>query len=318
MYVIVDNALPFESDKPITAQGVWIALAEKAFAKLHGSYKQLWSGLIDEGIEDITGYPCEKVAISKDFKQNVPHGAIFGFARLEKTDSERSGDMRFVHVEGRNLGLGDGLINTGILRNYLYPVKSVEDNVSFLNPWSDGGWMRDSNAAFSLKMEECIHVFTHVFVVKSLHTLTRQRIDHSWTKETSGGTPIPARKPVPSTPESWKKNPSFRFEIDEEQDIIVCMSQPDPRLTGERFPFPSLEEIFILCMNDSGEPVVFEKSRIVKPHGMSSLSRRRQVQLRMRLNAGKYVLVPSTWEVGIAKPFALTVFSTSAKVHKNE
>eukprot|EP00397_Hematodinium_sp_SG-2012_P001919 GEMP01001924.1.p1 GENE.GEMP01001924.1~~GEMP01001924.1.p1 ORF type:complete len:778 (+),score=171.58 GEMP01001924.1:2244-4577(+) len=306
VYVIVDNALPFAQDKPITAQGVWVALAEKAFAKLHGSYAQLWSGFIDEGIEDITGYPCMKFPMSKTFHQDVPASAI----------CEHSGEMRFVHVEGRHLGVSAGLINTGILRNFLYPVKHVEGNVTFLNPWSDGGWLGDLSETFSMKLEECAHVFTHVFPMQSLHTLRRQRFEYVWTQATCGGTPIPARQPVPSTPESWLRNPRFRLEVDEPHDVMVCLSQRDPRLHGDRFPFSSsLEEIFILCMRDNGEPVAFDKTRIVKPSGMSSLSVRRQVLLHMRLDVGHYLLVPSTWAVGISKPFALTVYSSkSAKL----
>jgi len=144
-------------------------------------------------------------------------------------------------------------------------------------------------------------------VAKTLHTLRRERFQHAWTRETSGGTPIPARQPLPSTPESWLRNPRFRFDITQPQEVVISLSQEDPRLIGDRFPFASLEEIFILCMRDNGDPVAFEKSRIVKP--MSSLSRRRNVHLTLRLTGGKYLLVPSTWEVGVSKPFALTVYS---------
>lgn len=147
----MDNALPF-TEEPFTAQPLLVALIEKAFAKLHGNYAQLWSGFIDEGIEDITGYPCDKIPISAQFYQHLPPQAIYGLARLEKSDvdTERCGDMRYIHVEGRNLHLGDGLINTGILRNYLYPVLKAENGeITCRNPYADGGWMGKSGKTFT-------------------------------------------------------------------------------------------------------------------------------------------------------------------------
>lgn len=76
-YVIVDDFLPFcrtrAEPEPLfsyttAADGVpqlWMPLIEKAYAKLHGSYFSLWLGLVDDGLEDLTGWPSDKLPISK-------------------------------------------------------------------------------------------------------------------------------------------------------------------------------------------------------------------------------------------------------------
>ena len=38
----------------------WVSLIEKAYAKLHNCYQALFSGFIDEALEDMTGYAAEK------------------------------------------------------------------------------------------------------------------------------------------------------------------------------------------------------------------------------------------------------------------
>lgn len=57
IYVIIDDRIPVmkTTKKPIFAHGekiheLWVALIEKAYAKLHGCYENLTSGYIDEGI----------------------------------------------------------------------------------------------------------------------------------------------------------------------------------------------------------------------------------------------------------------------------
>ena len=38
----------------------WVSFIEKAYAKLHNCYQALFSGFIDEALEDMTGYAAEK------------------------------------------------------------------------------------------------------------------------------------------------------------------------------------------------------------------------------------------------------------------
>ncbi|CAJ1371706.1 unnamed protein product [Effrenium voratum] len=74
-YVVVDDRLPFDrkSKEPLFSHTLglnqepqlWVALMEKAYAKLHGAYFALWLGLVDDALEDLTSWPSEKLQLSK-------------------------------------------------------------------------------------------------------------------------------------------------------------------------------------------------------------------------------------------------------------
>lgn len=63
VYVIIDDRIPVRKDKKVPVFGsctnaheLWVALIEKAYAKLHGCYEQLISGYVDEGITELTAF----------------------------------------------------------------------------------------------------------------------------------------------------------------------------------------------------------------------------------------------------------------------
>ena len=43
----------------------WLAIVEKAYAKLFGGYAKLFSGFVDEALTDLTGLPVEKFPLQK-------------------------------------------------------------------------------------------------------------------------------------------------------------------------------------------------------------------------------------------------------------
>jgi len=62
---MVDMKLPFLNDgslvyagskNPLEQQEYWVALIEKAYAKLHGCYQALENGKVEDALFDLTGY----------------------------------------------------------------------------------------------------------------------------------------------------------------------------------------------------------------------------------------------------------------------
>lgn len=88
IYVIVDERLPVKKGGPAGQSKVpvfgrcrsphemWVALLEKAYAKMHGCYGNLISGYIDEGIQELTGFQPEKVLLRDENTGLFPHKMV--------------------------------------------------------------------------------------------------------------------------------------------------------------------------------------------------------------------------------------------------
>lgn len=78
MYVIVDERLPCENNRPVFGHCKnitenWVNLIEKAYAKLHGCYEALISGFIDDAMADLTGFVAEKIILFDKATGKFPH-----------------------------------------------------------------------------------------------------------------------------------------------------------------------------------------------------------------------------------------------------
>ncbi|XP_072297473.1 calpain-10 [Eucyclogobius newberryi] len=92
--VIIDDLLPCTDSKLcfsrcLSPTAFWVALLEKAYAKLHGSYERLWAGQVSEALVDLTGGLAE-------------HWSLGSF-ETEGDDDKQQDTDRVRRRPGRNL-----------------------------------------------------------------------------------------------------------------------------------------------------------------------------------------------------------------------
>ncbi|KAM3605315.1 uncharacterized protein V6R79_023736 [Siganus canaliculatus] len=68
--VTIDDRLPCVNStlcfsRCHSPSGFWVALLEKAYAKLHGSYERLWAGQVSEAVVDLTGGLAERWSLGE-------------------------------------------------------------------------------------------------------------------------------------------------------------------------------------------------------------------------------------------------------------
>ena len=177
IYVIIDDRLPvnIESKQPvfgtcIKTHELWVALIEKAYAKLHGCYEQLISGYIDEGVFDLTAFQAEKILIRNEKTGEFPHkmikeyyggeGGFWSFLLERDKDNCLMGcSIKGQGKEGQLLG-DDG--PTGLIMNHAYGLNDVIELkdpgnpdqplrlLRIRNPWGNSEW----NGAWGAGSEE--------------------------------------------------------------------------------------------------------------------------------------------------------------------
>eukprot|EP00933_Yihiella_yeosuensis_P068174 TRINITY_DN7352_c2_g1_i1.p1 TRINITY_DN7352_c2_g1~~TRINITY_DN7352_c2_g1_i1.p1 ORF type:complete len:227 (+),score=39.84 TRINITY_DN7352_c2_g1_i1:33-683(+) len=174
-----------------------------------------------------------------------------------------------------------------------------------------------------MQFEDWLQVFSHTYITRPVGEdwgWSSLRIPGKWTPQTCGGTPIPVKKPVLATPESWAKNPQCRIILGAgahgesgEVELCVTLQQQDGRMTpGSPWPFEDkLMELFVAAIRLEGptqQLEAFDKRLIVKSNGVSAVSLlafRRSVLLRTRLTfPGSYAVTPSTWGPELGRPEA--------------
>ena len=175
IYVIVDERIPVKkgaagsSKVPVFGacadpHEMWVALIEKAYAKLHGCYGNLISGYIDEGIQELTGFQPEKVLLRDETTGLFPHKMIKHYADPKQDVSDgfwafllnRSQDNCLMGCSIKGYGKAGELIldgtPTGLILNHAYAIQAVvslsdpydKDRPLCLmrvrNPWGNSEW----------------------------------------------------------------------------------------------------------------------------------------------------------------------------------
>ncbi|CAJ1086049.1 calpain-1 catalytic subunit-like [Xyrichtys novacula] len=345
--VVIDDRLPVKDGKLLfvhSAEGTefWSALLEKAYAKLNGCYEALSGGSTSEGFEDFTGGVTEMYELRKApsdlfsiIGRAIERGSLLGCS-IDISDTKDMEAVTFKKlVKGHAYSVTgvDEVVYRGNMTK-LVRIRNPWGEVEWTGAWSDNSreWdnvdrsvrgrlqNRSEDGEFWMSFSDFLREFTRL----ELCNLTADALQNTQLKKWSSslyqgewrrGSTAGGCRNYPAT--FWL-NPQFKIALQHpdapgksECSFLVGLMQKDRR--RKRREGKDMETIGFAVYEFVGRSGVHLKRDFFLTHASSARSELfinlREVSSRLRLPAGEYVIVPSTFEPHKEADFCLRVFS---------
>ncbi|XP_017554656.2 calpain-10 [Pygocentrus nattereri] len=356
MEVQVDDRLPCVNNTPCFSRchspsAFWIALLEKAYAKLRGSYEHLWAGQVCEAMVDLSGGVAERWSLkraadtptekrlfprlSEEMRKcsyisccvhSTPTGApelgqfhalsVIEWTDVKTSDGEEVRLLRIWNPWGRRCW-GGAWTEKGAGWSSLDPSCSVD----LLGRTQEGEFWVDETE-FQQEFDEVTvgYSISKDMHLQSIYTgsfLTyTQQIGGRWIRGHSAG--------GCRNNSSYSSNPKFWLKLGEGGEVLLSLLQCGPRNAQrsctERPPggsgtpqHPHYQAIALHLWKVDKKHFNLKRTLNSTPCASSHThAYEREVLVHTHLSAGFYLLVPSTFLQGAEGQFLLRVHSTCA------
>ncbi|KAK3578630.1 hypothetical protein CHS0354_002205 [Potamilus streckersoni] len=347
--VVIDDCLPTRNGCLIymhskTRNEFWSALLEKAYAKLFGDYESLTAGNAKDALVDMTGGVGERVSMD-EWKTEEQRTDLF---RILKHSSEnRSLISASIAATANEL---ESVLPCGLVKGHAYSVTAVrtiksgsgllslinKESLNMIrcrNPWggtewkgswSDGSpeWKKvsesqkkemgltfDDNGEFWMSFEDFCKYFTSMDICHTIN-LSFFSLKKTWREGKVKGTwKQPDRCGGCGNHTSFLNNPQYIFDVeDDEDEIMVSLEQSDKRVDKDKGVDNYSIGFTILKADLNREYRMHDRLRRISSGPFANY---RSVFNRVKLQKGRYLIIPSTFDPGSVGDFILRMYASS-------
>ncbi|XP_055692832.1 calpain-C [Lutzomyia longipalpis] len=330
----------------------WPGLLEKAYAKLHGSYEALKYGTLLDGLADLTGGITECIPIRaenvpirpaimyslldttsivtctvnnstnstqiRNQLEKLPSGICVGsnyrLCSLDKAETLMGDSVQLVRLRDPmslgNFGNGDGYNGDWSSLSNSWERVSVQERDRLLGQLDIGDfWMSFADLAQIFTHLECVHLDSDTardepsLSDKSRKWLMRM-YQGAWRKGvTAGG--------CRNNPDSFHINPQLQLFLNDKEDVIISLNQHsvmEPKVIGfTLYNLSTVQNKISECLPKS----FFKKHKSLQN---SQYTNSRQISQRCCLDAGRYLIMATTFEPMEESAFSVRVLGSSIRL----
>ena len=348
--VVVDDRVPVNSSgRPCFAQlpehgcEIWALIAEKAFAKLNGSYEAIIAGHENEALQDITGgLPLTfKLHSNKNGHQEAI--TVDGLWK-ELNDFSRTDEISLVCAStseaksGIMAGHAYGIIdiqevamkpaNPNNNNNNTNDKTTVEKMIRIRNPWGKGqewsgsfsdsdleSWERvsaETRSKIGMTVEDdgtWWMTFQDFFLNFDVVNVCRLLHQPNWIGHQAVGEWFGDEAPGGQTSH---ENAQYQLILHEDSTVFVNVGQPSARARGGTYTFAS-GPLVEFCQNNISSigKRSFEVGLTKNRAGAKlELDRECCIELQLKASEQPYLIIPITQNLGDSSKFFVSVFTS--------
>lgn len=327
----------------------WSALVEKAYAKINGCYEVLEGGNTADALADFTGGVAEPIDIVdggystdsdkrmqlyKELSDAMKHNHALISASIRTKDAaevEKRTENGLVlgHAYGvtaiKKITLGEGFLSL-FNRHYLYLIRlrNPWGQKEWKGAWSDGspewnklkasdreklGIVFEEDGEFWMSFEDFCTYFTtanvcHVPNTKVLSVRKRWRAavhKGKWQSGVNAGGCV-------NNKDSFFKNPQYAFTVsdDKHRHCLVALQQKDSRPEKAQGKEALTIGFFIMRVEVNRQ---YRLHSSMEKAGSSIFINAREVFCKLELDAGRYIIVPSTFDPNNDGEYMLRIYT---------